>query len=302
MMDITPKLRTFREATARARVEMDPETLRAIREGRVPKGDVLEISRSVAFHAAKFTPHLLPFTHPVDLTHVAVDYAFEDRALVIRVTCRGLDRTGFEVEAMHAAAVAALNVYDMIKPLDATARIAEVVLEDKRGGKSTFQDRPPEGMRAAVLVVSDSVAAGKKEDRAGKTIRRRLEELGVSEIAYAVVPDEPDLIREKVEAWIREGRELVITTGGTGLSPRDRTPEALRGLLEREIPGVAVASLVYGLERTPYAMLSRTLCGITGNTVILALPGSSRGAQETMDALFPHLFHLYRVLKGARHD
>ncbi len=302
MIDITAKRTTFREATARARLSMKPETLARIRERAVPKGDVLEISRAVAFHAAKFTPHIFPFTHPVHITGMDIAYRFEENALVIEVTCRGLDRTGFEVEAMHAAAAAALNAYDMVKPLDDTVRVEEIALVAKKGGKSSFRDAPPPGLRAGVLVASDSVSAGKKEDRAGQIIWERLEELGVEDIAYRVVPDEPGEIRKQVLAWLEEGRKLVIVTGGTGLSPRDRTPEALRDLLDRDIPGVALASLVYGLERTPYAMLSRTLAGVRGDAVILALPGSSRGAREAMDALFPHLFHLYRVLAGRRHD
>lgn len=302
MIDISSKRITLREATARARLEMRSETLKAVQDRTVPKGDVLEVSRAVAFHAAKMTPQIFPFTHPVNLTWVGVDFTLEDRALVIEVTCRGLDRTGFEVEAMHAAAAAALNAYDMLKPLDDTLRIAEISLVSKKGGKSSFRDAPPPDLRAGVLVVSDSVSAGKKEDRAGKAIREALQSHGVQDIAYAVLPDEPEQIRQQVLAWLEEGRKLVITTGGTGLSPRDRTPEALRDLLDREIPGVALASLVYGLERTPYAMLSRTLAGVRGDAVILALPGSSRGAREAMDALFPYMFHLYRVLRGARHD
>ncbi len=302
MIDVTRKIRTLREATARARVVMHPRTVQRIRSGEVPKGDVLEVSRSVAFHAAKWTPHLFPFAHPVALTGMEVAFSLGEEELVIRVTCRGLDRTGFEVEAMHAACAAALNAYDMLKPIDDRVHIAEVVLESKRGGKGDFGDRPPEGFRAAVLVVSDSVSAGTKEDRAGRAIREKLEEMGVSRVAYAVVPDEPDAIRDRVMAWVEEGVDLVITSGGTGLSPRDRTPDTLRDLMDREIPGVALASLVYGLERTPYAMLSRTLCGVRGRTVILALPGSSRGARESMEALFPSLFHLYRVLRGGRHD
>ena len=96
--------------------------------------------------------------------------------------------------------------------------------------------------------------------------------------------------------------DLILTTGGTGLSPRDVTVEATRTVIEREVPGISEATRIYGFQRTPYAMLSREVAGVRGKTIIINLPGSSRGAAESMDALFPWVLHVFHILKGGRHN
>jgi molybdenum cofactor synthesis domain-containing protein len=154
-------------------------------------------------------------------------------------------------------------------------------------------------VKAAVLVISDGVAIGKKEDKAGAAIMERLQKLGVEVAAQVVVPDEPDAIAMQVKAWADEGLDLVLTTGGTGLSPRDRTPEAIAPILDREVPGIMEAARSYGQERMPWAMMSRGVAGMIGRSLVITLPGSTRGAQETMDALFPFVLHVVKVQEHA---
>jgi molybdenum cofactor synthesis domain-containing protein len=120
-------------------------------------------------------------------------------------------------------------------------------------------------------------------------------------VDYLVLPDDEMLIREKVESLIKQKYDLVITTGGTGLSKRDCTPEALLPLIDREIPGLMEAARHYGQQRTPYAMLSRGVAGFASDTLIITLPGSSRGVAETMDVLFPYILHLFPIKEGSSH-
>ncbi|HSR59309.1 MAG TPA: cyclic pyranopterin monophosphate synthase MoaC [Robiginitalea sp.] len=137
MVDITHKENTFRTAIAEALVVVgSPETLRAIEEGRVPKGDVFEMSRAAGLLGVKKTPDLLPDCHPIPIEATAIDYQIDGLQIRIRVTVKTYYKTGVEVEAMHGASVVALNLYDMLKPLDKAIEIRSIRLLEKRGGKS----------------------------------------------------------------------------------------------------------------------------------------------------------------------
>jgi molybdenum cofactor synthesis domain-containing protein len=218
---------------------------------------------------------------------------------VVTVKVRTIYRTGVEVEAMHGASVAALTLYDMLKPIDKGITIDRIRLVEKKGGKSDWKDSFDRELRAGVLVISDSVTAGKKEDKAGAAIGDRLKQIGVAVAAQGLVPDEPEQIAAKVNEWAAQGLDLILTTGGTGLSPRDRTPEAIAPILDREVPGIMEAARAYGQERVPLAIMSRGIAGMIGRTLVITLPGSTRGAQETMDALFPFVLHVVKVQEHA---
>jgi molybdenum cofactor synthesis domain-containing protein len=173
---------------------------------------------------------------------------------------------------------------------------------NKKGGKSDFKDRFRKDLKAAVIVCSDTISAGQKEDRAGKAIIKKLEECEVAILDYIIIPDEIAEIRAKVNEYEALGANMIIFTGGTGLSSRDVTPEALKPLIDREIPGIMEAARNYGQDRTPYSMLSRSIAGVKGETLLMGVPGSTKGAAETMDALFPALLHIFRILKDAQHE
>lgn len=303
MVDITSKISTLRYAKAQAIVLVGTSaTMEAIRSKTVPKGDVFEIAKAAALLAIKKTSDVIPDCHPMPIEFSAVHFSMEGLELRIEVEVKTIYKTGVEVEAMHGASVAALTAYDMLKPLDKNVSIGSIRLLEKKGGKTDFREAYRKALKAAVVVCSDSISAGGKEDRAGKVIIEKLGKLQIQISEYIVIPDETEQIREKVLALAKAGNNMVVLTGGTGLSPRDVTPEALKPLLERDIPGIAEAMRSYGQERTPYSMLSRSVSGLIGETLILALPGSTKGAEESMDALFPYILHIFRVMEALRHE
>ena len=300
MIDITHKPTTLREATATALVTVsDAATITALKEKRVPKGDVLESARVAALFGVKRTHELIPDCHPLPIEHAECTFAVGEMEVIVTMRVRTIYRTGVEVEAMHGASVAALTIYDMLKPIDKGVMIAGIRLLEKKGGKSDWKDRFDMPVKAAVLVISDGVASGKKEDKAGAAIVERLKKLGVEVPVQAVCADEPEEIANMVKAWSSESLDLILTTGGTGLSLRDRTPEAIAPLLDREVPGIMEAARSYGQERMPWAMMSRGVAGMIGRSLVITLPGSTRGAQETMDALFPFVLHVVKVQEMA---
>lgn len=306
MNSITHKSSTLRKATALAVVKVsERSTIEAIEAKRVPKGDVFEFSRAAGLLAVKKTSDVIPDCHPLPVEFAAIRHEVVGMTIEIRVEVHTIYKTGVEVEAMHGAAVTALTIYDMLKPIDSGVEIGTIRLEEKKGGKSSFagvvRGIPASALRAAVIVCSDTASRGEKPDTSGKFLVERLEQAGFSSIAYRVIPDDLETIRGCAKALSSEGLDLLLFTGGTGLSPRDVTPEALEPLIDREIPGIMDAFRRYGQERTPYAMLSRGVAGMIGKTLVLPLPGSRRAVEESMDLLFPHVLHVFATLAGTNH-
>jgi len=157
-------------------------------------------------------------------------------------------------------------------------------------------------LTCAIIVCSDSISKREDNDTAGKAAIERLKQYGLQTIAYEIIPDEVEIIRSKAEALSAAKVDLLLFTGGTGLSTRDVTPEAIAPLIETPIAGIMEAVRHYGQERMPYAMLSRGVAGFIKNTLVITLPGSARAVNEAIDALFPHILHVFKVRSGYRHS
>ena len=302
MRDISGKPSTHRTARAEAILRARPATIERVRAGTVPKGNALEVARVAGILAAKQTPHLIPLCHSIPLAHADVAFEIGSDAITVTGSASAVWATGVEMEALTAASVAALTLYDMLKPLDDDLEIVHVKLLEKRGGKADHREPLRRAIRAAVLVLSDSVATGLRKDTSGAAI---VEILGAHAVAVSgpvELPDDRDAIERTLRRVCDEGAcDLLLTTGGTGLGPRDVTVEATRAVIEREVPGIAEAARAFGQEREPRAMFSRAIAGIRGRTLIVNLPGSPAGARESLSALLPALIHATAMIAGEGH-
>ena len=302
MFDVSHKTRSARVAKARGSLVVHPDTIRRIRERQIPKGDPLEVARVAAIQAAKNTAQIIPYCHPIPIDHVAVEYELAEDRIEVTVTVKAIYKTGVEMEALTAASVGALTLYDMLKMLDESMVIREVRLIEKKGGKSDLKAGRSRPIRAVVVVMSDSVSAGQTADVSGRLIADRLRAEGVEVIECLVIPDDADTIeRTLIRSADELAVDLVMTTGGTGLGPRDHTPEVMARVVEREVPGIAEAARVHGQERTPFSMLSRGKAGLRGRTLIVNLPGSPRGVAESLDALLRPILHAFPIMDGGGH-
>lgn len=304
MRDVSAKNFTLRTAKARAVLTAAPATLGLIRDGKIPKGDPLPVAKVAAIQAAKNTPQLIPYCHPVPLDYVQVDFELMAERIEVTVFVKAIYRTGVEMEALTGAAAAALTIYDMLKMLDETMTISSIALISKTGGKSNFAPGLKQPFRAAVVVMSDSRSQkGGKPDRSGAILREGLEANQGTVEYFSIIPDEREQIRDAVlHAADKLGVDVLLMTGGTGVGPRDVTPETVAELLDRRLPGVEDQFRAHGRVRNPYAMLSRMVAGMRGRTIVIALPGSPGACRDAVDALFPYLKHAIPMREGAGHD
>ncbi|HYM52399.1 MAG TPA: molybdenum cofactor synthesis domain-containing protein, partial [Candidatus Dormibacteraeota bacterium] len=234
----------------------------------------------------------------------------EAGTISIRAEAAAIARTGVEMEALTAASIAALTVYDMAKGLQRDIVVERVELHAKEGGRSGTWSRDTESRtatptathEAVVVTVSNRSAAGEREDASGPALVAALSAAGWAVAPEPmVVPDDEGAIAATVAGLADAGHRLILTTGGTGLTPTDVTPAATRRVIEREVPGLAELMRAAGLASTPMAALSRGVVGVRGRTLIANLPGSPGGATESLAALLPVLRHAIEQLAGGDH-
>lgn len=308
MVDVGAKPMSSRQASASARVECSALALAQLRDGALSKGDAAAVARIAGLQAAKRTWELIPLAHPLRIDGAEVRVEIGADAVLIETVVRTTGPTGVEMEALTAASVAALAVIDMIKSIDRAARIADVHVTAKSGGASGRWQDDGDGLHrvsqlppAGVITVSDRCSAGVAEDRSGPLLRDALLRAGAVDVALALVPDDGDAIRQAVLDMVGSGRRIVMTTGGTGLGPRDVTPEAVAALIERPVPGLAEAIRAAGLAHTETAVLSRGVAGVIGRTLVVTLPGSPAAVTDAAHYLSPLLPHICSQLDGGDH-
>ena len=302
MVDITFKTFTLRKAIASATIKTSNiATVEAVKNGTVPKGNVLEFARASALLAIKKTSDVIPDCHPLPVEYASINYDMNDLNIHITVEVQTIYKTGVEVEAMHGASVAALVIYDMLKPIDKNVEIANIRLVEKQGGKSNQKSINTENLAAAVVVCSDSVSQGTKNDTSGQFLVKALNNQGINDVSYSIVPDDILAIRQQIDIFKTKACDLLIFTGGTGLSDRDVTPEAVQPYITKEIPGIMETARNYGQDRIKTAMLSRGIAGFSDDMLILTLPGSSVAVKQYVQALFPQILHVFSVKNGEGH-
>jgi molybdenum cofactor biosynthesis protein MoaC len=317
MRDISSKQISLRTAKAVAVVLCSQSTLDLMKADALPKGNLFDVARAAGFLAAKQTQMLIPHCHPVSIDGMNISYAYLDEGnlpaelqsltdktgVAIIGEGKSIGRTGIEMETLTAVSISALTIYDLLKPLaDPELEITSIRLLNKTGGKSDRTKFTKTTQKAAVLVCSDGTAAGVRKDTSGILIQEMLKNHNIEIAEYKILPDETLAIREQVQAWVAQKIPFIFTTGGTGFGPRDNTIDAIKPILEKESSGISEAMRVHGQMRTPLAMMSRSVVGSIGQTLIVTLPGSSNGVKESLDAILPAVFHARNMLKGGGHE
>lgn len=320
MADISRKQPTFRRAVAMGRIHVGKTGYTHIRNGTLPKGDVLKLAEIAGVQGAKMAWQHIPMCHPLLLDHVAVypEPEAETHSVVVYAVVSTTAKTGVEMEALAAVNAALLTLYDLTKPVEPALTISDIRLLLKEGGKKglwihpdgvpealrqwlpTASERPLEGRNAAVITMSDRAHSGEYEDISGVLLKTSLEQLGCRISHYTVLPDDARLL-EQALLELTGKVELVMITGGTGLAPRDVTPETIAQLDGIDVPGIGELLRSAGAAHVRTSWLSRSLAVVKDNTLVIALPGSTGAVKDSVETLKAILPHALDHVQGKKH-
>ena len=299
MVDVTDKVMTVRIAKSEGKISMLPETILAIQNDALPKGNVLTTAKISGIQSAKKTAEIIPMCHQLNLSFVDIEFEMQDNVILIKSIVKTKEATGVEMEALSAVSSAALTIYDMCKAVDKTMIIGEIKLVKKVGGKSdnVVEYRPNVG----IITLSDSISSGQGEDKSGPILIDGFSNVGCVVNHHGIFPDGSEKLVTTIQDWVNDGVELIITTGGTGLGPRDLTIETLEKIFDSKLPGVEQALHAYGRGKVTTAMLSRLTAGVVDGAIVICLPGSTGAAKDALKVLIPTVFHSFHMMKGEKH-
>lgn len=308
MIDVGRKRPTRRRAVACGTIYMNKIAFDAVKNGTLPKGNVLALAEAAGITGAKKTPDLIPMCHtlPLDQVTIHCDMREDECCIVVYAQAAALAKTGVEMEALAGVNAALLTIWDLTKGTDPDLRIDGIRLLVKTGGKSGVWISPggipkwlaeqlPDpaflsGKKSALIVMSDRATRGEYVDQSGALIKVLLHDAGADISAYEVIPDQVDQIESTIRKICQIHRpDLLIACGGTGPGPRDVTPDVLEKISDRMLDGLGDVLRTESLHYTDTAWLSRMTAGMVGATLVVALPGSPKAVKECWDVLSPFL-------------
>lgn len=310
MIDVGNKPITQRVATAEGKIFAQAETLDLVRQGKLKKGNALSLAEAAGLYAAKRTPELLALCHPISLDRTDVNISVQESHIVVRTTCAAHGKTGVEMEALTACSVALLSLYDVLKAHDTKLRIEGLCVLEKTGGVNAADPTslPTLSVKSAVLTLSDSASQLAAQDSSGPILVDYLaaRQAAASASLVRILPDEASSLIGALNECYEQHVGLVLCTGGTGLSARDITPEALRTFMHsragKEIEGFGERLRFVGSQHKRTANLSRQLAIVVGQgshrMLVVALPGSPKAVRESIPVLDELLPHALAVLLG----
>lgn len=299
MVDVTDKVKTCRIAHACGNIYMNASSIESIKNDELKKGNVLTTAKIAGIQAAKKTAGLIPMCHQLHLLFVDIKFIIKSNSIEIQSVVKTQESTGVEIEALTAVSVAALTIYDMCKAIDKKMSIGEIELTFKDGGKHShsIDYRPNVG----VITLSDSISESGGEDVSGKLLVNGFKSEGCCVDNYIVLSDGSKDFLPTIDRWIHSGIELIITTGGTGVGPRDLTIDSFENYFDTDLPGIEQAIHEYGRKKVRTAILSRLKVGMKNKSIIIALPGSPNAVKDALQVLIPSIFHSFHMINGEKH-